>query len=365
MVATSGSFHHEPQPTNCSLSTFHYPLSTFHFPLFTFHFSLSTIHPHLGTDLDRAARLLQQGALVAIPTETVYGLAANAFAPRAVQKIFEAKNRPQFNPLIVHTHDLAAVAPALGPLPPLVASLAAQFWPGPLTLLLPRTARIPDLVTAGHPRVAIRIPAHPLTLALLRRLDFPLAAPSANPFGYISPTTAAHVAAQLGDRVSYILDGGPAQVGIESTILGLEPDGRLRLYRRGGLALEAIEALAGPILPPATGGDSPQASGMLKSHYAPDTPLILGDLVALAARYPQARLGVLAFQRNPFPNPPAHLELLSPRGDLGEAARHLFAALRRLDQAGVDYILAEPVPAHGLGPAINDRLQKAEAERKG
>lgn len=317
----------------------------------------------IGTDLSRAAQLLRQGELVAIPTETVYGLAANAYSPEAVIKIFAAKNRPQFNPLIVHTDALSKVAPALGALPPLAHRLAAAFWPGPLTLLLPRTAKIPDLVTANHPRVAIRIPSHPLTRSLLRALSFPLAAPSANPFGYISPTTAQHVADQLGARVSYILDGGPAQVGIESTILGLEADGSLRLYRQGGLALEDIEAVVGPVAP-IDPGDTPQASGMLKSHYAPDRPLILGQVQALAQQYPAARLGVLAFRQNPLPQTPAHLEILSPAGDIDQAARQLFAALRRLDQAAIDYILAEPVPDHGLGRAINDRLRRAEAERK-
>jgi L-threonylcarbamoyladenylate synthase len=318
----------------------------------------------IGTDLIHAAEVLRQGELVAIPTETVYGLAANAYAPEAVIKIFEAKNRPQFNPLIVHTNALSKVASALQKLPPLAHRLAEAFWPGPLTLLLPRTAQIPDLVTANHPRVAIRIPDHPFTLALLEELDFPLAAPSANPFGYISPTTAQHVADQLGAQVGYILDGGAAQVGIESTILGVEADGSLQLYRQGGLALEAIEEVVGPVAPMAQQG-TPQASGMLKSHYAPDRPLILGQIAALAQRYPEARLGILAFQRNPLPEPPAHLEILSPTGDLSQAAQQLFAALRRLDQAPVDYILAEPVPDHGLGRAINDRLQRAEAERKG
>lgn len=317
----------------------------------------------IGTDLTHAAQLLRRGELVAIPTETVYGLAANAYASGAVIKIFEAKNRPQFNPLIVHTDALSQVAPALGELPPLAHRLAEAFWPGPLTLLLPRTAQIPDLVTANHPRVALRIPDHPLTLALLRELAFPLAAPSANPFGYISPTTAQHVADQLGDRVGYILDGGPTKVGIESTILGVETDGSLRLYRQGGLALEDIEAVVGPVAP-IDPGNTPQASGMLKSHYAPDRPLILGSVEVLAQRFAGARLGVLAFQQNPLPETPAHLEVLSPSGDLSEAARQLFAALRRLDQAPVDYILAESVPDHGLGRAINDRLRRAEAERK-
>ena len=318
----------------------------------------------IGTDIHQAAALLRDDHLVAIPTETVYGLAGNALSPEAVLGIFRAKNRPRFNPLIVHTDRLEKLRPALQALPPLAEELAAQFWPGPLTLLLPRTAAIPDLVTAGHPRVAVRIPDHPLAQALLAELDFPLAAPSANPFGYISPTTAQHVAAQLGERVAYILDGGPTRVGIESTIVGFEPDGSLRLYRVGGTPVEDLERLTGPLERAGQGRENPQASGMLKSHYAPDTPLVLGDIEALAGRYAGQRLGLLTWQRG-YPELHAQqVEVLSPQGDLGQAAQRLFAALRQLDASGVEVILAERVPERGLGRAINDRLQRAEAERK-
>ncbi|RMG70137.1 MAG: L-threonylcarbamoyladenylate synthase, partial [Bacteroidetes bacterium] len=239
--------------------------------------------------------------------------------------------------------------------------LAKACWPGPLTLLLPRTERIPDLVTAGKPRVAIRIPRHPLTLALLQQLDFPLAAPSANPFGYISPTEAAHVAAQLGNRIPYILDGGAAGIGVESTIVGMdEREGQVEVFRLGGMALEDIEALVGPVSLRKGHTEDPTASGMLKSHYAPGTRLQIGNPAALLPGLAGQRVGVLAFRQAPA-LPVAMIEVLSPRGDLGEAAQRLFGAMRRLDAARLDHIIAEPVPDHGLGRAINDRLQRASA----
>jgi len=319
----------------------------------------------IGIDIEEAAIQLASGRLVAIPTETVYGLAANAYNADAVLGIFEAKNRPQFNPLIVHTDRLEKVMPALGEIPRLAHKLAKRFWPGPLTLLLPRNEIIPDLVTAGNDRVAVRIPSHPMTLELLSQLDFPLAAPSANPFGYISPTTAEHVAAQLGQKVAYILDGGATTIGIESTIIGFEPNGKTRMYRSGGLPAEEIEQLTGPLLPPVTAENNPQTSGMLKSHYAPHTPLILGDIEALAPQYANRDMGLLTF-KDTYPKVSARkVEVLSPAGDLREAAQRLFAALRRLDASGLQVILAEPVLDEGLGRAINDRLTRAEADRKG
>ena len=315
----------------------------------------------IGTDLDFAIEVLSGGGLVAIPTETVYGLAANAFSPEAVIKIFQAKNRPTFNPLIVHSDSWGKIIPELKEMPPLVEELVERFWPGPLTLLLPKGPRIPDLVTAGNPRVAIRIPSHPLTRNLLSALPFPLAAPSANPFGYISPTTAQHVADQLGDKVDYILDGGPAQVGLESTILGYEGEKGWHYFRKGGVSLDEIEAITGPLRAASKGKQNPQSSGMLKSHYAPHTPLITGDLDSLISQHAEKRLGVIVFQRAPGPAVDK-TAILSSKGDLMEAARN--AVMHEMDQAGLDLILAEPVPAHGLGLAINDRLQRAEAERK-
>ncbi len=314
----------------------------------------------IGKDLERAIALLQQEEVVAIPTETVYGLAGNAFSPRAVSTIFAVKERPSFDPLIVHTNDFERAASFTAEIPALAWRLAQHFMPGPLTLLLPKTENIPDIVTAGLPQVAVRVPSHPLAQALLSLLDFPLAAPSANPFGYISPTTAEHVEQQLGSRIPYILDGGPCQVGLESTIVGFE-DSQAVVYRQGGLALEALEKIAGPLLVRPHSTSNPLAPGMLKSHYAPRAPLILGHLEELRERYQGKNIGIIAF-RQALPQIPAeHQLILSPSGDQAEAARNLFAGMRLLDSLGLDLILAELVPEEGLGRAINDRLRRAAA----
>ncbi len=226
----------------------------------------------IGTDVAAAKALLEAGNVVGIPTETVYGLAGNALDPDAVLTIFRVKNRPSFDPLIVHTDAISKLDHFVTHIPEPVRRLAEAFWPGPLTLLFPKRDLIPDLVTAGLPAVAIRIPRHPLTLSLLRSLDFPLAAPSANPFGYISPTTAQHVADQLGNQVPYILDGGSADIGLESTIIGVE-NNQLTVFRLGGMALEQIEAVAGPVAVRTHSTSNPAAPGMLSSHYAPRKPL--------------------------------------------------------------------------------------------
>ena len=312
----------------------------------------------IGTDLHEAACLLQGGSLVAIPTETVYGLAANAFDEAAVLRIFAAKDRPSFDPLIVHIGRPEDIHRVARELPLHAEALMAAFWPGPLTLLLPKRAEVPDLVTSGLDTVGVRMPAHPMTLELLRTLPFPLAAPSANPFGYVSPTTAQHVADQLGARVPYILDGGPCAVGVESTIIGWV-DGRWLLYRPGGIATEAIEHITGP-LTLAARKDLPAAPGMLDSHYAPRKPLYRGDVEALIKRFAGRSVGVISFQREYL----AHrCEMLSEQGDLAEAARHLFAVLREMDDSECSVIVAEEFPEEGLGRAINDRLRRASAGR--
>lgn len=310
----------------------------------------------IGTDAHEAATLLRAGEVVAIPTETVYGLAANAFDEAAVLKVFEAKQRPSFDPLIVHVGSREDALRAAKELPIGAEALMHAFWPGPLTLVLPKRAEVPDLVTSGLQAVGVRMPAHPIALELLRQLDFPLAAPSANPFGYISPTTAQHVADQLGGRIPFILDGGACAVGVESTIVGWE-GGRWVLYRPGGVALEAIEQVIGRVYP-SMKQVLPVAPGMLESHYAPRKPLRIGDVESLMRHFAGQRLGVISF-RNAYP---AHRnEVLSPHGDLGEAARHLFAALRNLDAGDCEVILAERFPEEGLGRAINDRLRRASA----
>jgi L-threonylcarbamoyladenylate synthase len=317
----------------------------------------------IGSDIAYAAALLEAGEVVAIPTETVYGLAANAFDPQAIAKIYEIKRRPRFNPLILHTDRRERVERWTGPWPAGAMAFAERFWPGPLTLLLPRGPEIPDLATAGQPRVAFRVPALVPTQELLRRLPFPLAAPSANPSGYVSPTSAAHVAAQLGEQIPYILDFGPASLGLESSIVGFGEDGLAELYRPGGLAVEAIEAICGPLRRVQSEGRGGAAPGMLSSHYAPGPQVLLGNIAQRLAELPAEQVGILSFSTD-YPEIPARRKwLLSPSGDLAEAAQRLFAGLRHLDQPGIAYILAEEVPDSGLGLAINDRLRRAAAER--
>ncbi len=316
----------------------------------------------IGTDVLEAARLLRAGELVAIPTETVYGLAANALDPAACLAIFERKERPAFDPLIVHVRSLEqAGALVVRELPAPAAALARAFWPGPLTLVLPKRAGVPDLVTSGLDTVAVRQPAHPLAQQLLDALPFPLAAPSANRFGAVSPTTAQHVVDQLGERVPYVLDGGPCRVGVESTIVGWDGAQGV-LLRPGGVPLEELERVVGELRLPAdvADGAAPAAPGMLAAHYAPRTPLVLGDLDALLAAHAGRRVGVLAFRA---PRAAPYVRVLSANGDLAEAARRLFAALRELDGCGAELLLAEPVPDEGLGRAINDRLRRASAAR--
>jgi L-threonylcarbamoyladenylate synthase len=311
----------------------------------------------IGYNIQEAAAALRAGMLVGIPTETVYGLAANALDERAVAGIFEAKKRPSFDPLIVHLASFEQAAAYCHHIPDLAYQLAEQFCPGPLTFILPKTERISDLVSSGHPTVGIRIPNHPLTLALLQALDFPLAAPSANPFGYVSPTTAAHVQQQLGAEVAYILDGGPCTVGLESTILDLSgPDPKV--LRLGGLPLESIEAVLKRKLSTQTSSSNPKAPGMLVKHYAPHVSMVWQQQYH-APLLPAYRVAWLRFSAMIPEIPAAQQFVLSPQGDLREAASRLFALLRELDQHDFDLIVAEPVPDVGLGRAINDRLQRA------
>ncbi len=317
----------------------------------------------VGTDIPQAASYLKQGQLVAIPTETVYGLAGNALDVKAVSSIFETKNRPSFDPLILHVASLEQVNSFVSSFPEKLKRLAEAFWPGPLTVLLPRNASVPDLVTSGLDRVAVRVPNHPLTLSLLAQLNFPLAAPSANPFGYISPTQAAHVDAQLGAQIPYILDGGACAVGLESTIVGMEGE-QVVIYRLGGLDLSKIEAVVGSVTVQAHSSSNPSAPGQLASHYAPRKPFLVGDLNLLVPRLIQEgkAFGVLSFSTH-FPTLPTDRQfVLSPSQDLQEAAQRLFMGMRLLDESDADLILAEFVPEVGLGRAINDRLKRAAAQ---
>jgi L-threonylcarbamoyladenylate synthase len=318
----------------------------------------------IGTDVDQAVALLEAEEVVAIPTETVYGLAGNAFSVKAVSGIFEAKNRPSFDPLIVHVADKNSIKEVVQNIPKELDTLSRHFMPGPLTLLLPKNEKISDLVTAGSPLVAIRIPQHPLAKALLQRLSFPLCAPSANPFGYISPTHAEHVEAQLGEKIPYILDGGACEVGVESTIVGME-EGKVTIFRKGGIPVEVLEALIGPVQVKTHSSSNPKAPGMLKSHYAPQKPFVIGDIPLLLQKYNQTtsekekKVGVLSFKQTYSNISAAYQRTLSPMGDLREAAQNLFAAMRYLDEIDVDVIIAELLPEEGLGRAMNDRLKRA------
>ncbi len=316
----------------------------------------------IGLDIDTAAKLLKQEQVVAIPTETVYGLAGNALSARAVAQIYTVKNRPSFNPLIIHSSALERLMPYLKDVPPVAHQLAQRFWPGSLTLLLKKSERVPDVITAGSARVAVRVPRHLLAQQLLSVLDFPLAAPSANPSGYVSPTTAAHVAEQLGGEIPYILDGGPCAVGVESTIVGFE-DGRVVVYRWGGVTQEELQQCTGAAISVVfhAAGAATQAPGMLASHYAPRLPVVIGVLADLMKHYSTKRVGLLTF-RDTYPSVDVqHQVALSPSGDLGEAAQRVFAALRYLEKLPITHILAEAVPDRGIGKAINDRLRRAAA----
>ena len=313
-----------------------------------------------------AVACLRAGDPVALPTETVYGLAANALRPEAVLKIFEAKERPFFDPLICHLPDrdwlerMTAIPEESGAL---VETLISSFWPGPLTLVLPRRDIVPDIVTAGLPTVAVRMSAHPVFRAVCAAFGSPLAAPSANRFGRISPTAAEHVRTELNGRIPLILDGGPTEHGLESTIVKVEGGG-VHLLRAGPITEEQLLDHSMFVMHPVS-VERPDAPGQLKSHYAPHTTLRLfevGTHFRAFADGPQQKIGCLAFSS---PSPRGEFiaeEILSPTGDLREAAATLFAKLRRLDEAGLDLIVAEPVPEHGLGIAIMDRLRKAAAE---
>ncbi len=320
----------------------------------------------IGKSIERAVELLLAEETVAIPTETVYGLAGLAESKVAAGRIFEAKNRPFFDPLITHFHSFRAIEEFVEGIMPEHRLLAEAFMPGPLTLLVKKPDIIPDLVTAGTDMLAVRVPAHPITAELLKKLGRPLAAPSANPFGYISPTRPQHVLAQLGGKIPYILDGGPSKVGIESTIVSVE-DGVCIIYRYGGLDIEDIRK----VLPNHTFITAKHAAktlpGTLAKHYSPNRPLVLAPsrigLEEMGPKHPEALIIVF---KTPIPNfDLTRQRVLSSEGSLAEAASNLFATLHEADaMEGVELIIAEPAPGEGIGLAINDRLQRAAAKGK-
>jgi L-threonylcarbamoyladenylate synthase len=325
-------------------------------------------------DLERAARAICDGLLVAIPTETVYGLGANAWDTRALARVFEAKNRPSFDPLIVHIAEPEDAALVADLSVPHARLLMEHFWPGPLTLVVPKLDRVPDLATSGLPSVAVRCPANLVAREIIRRAGVPVAAPSANPFGYLSPTQAGHVAAQLGDRIDFIVDGGRCTVGVESTVLDLCSDPPL-ILRPGGLPLEFIAEVVPGVQVFDRATTSPRAPGQLPSHYAPSSPLHLVSQHSLVTCLAQAgrlrdssvRTAALCFGRDSAAQaracPGFGLVIdLSPGSDPVEAAAVLFERLHELDLAGWDEIWAERLPDEGIGRAVNDRLFKASVK---
>lgn len=313
----------------------------------------------MTTALETAKKYLEQGDVVAVPTETVYGLAANAFDEVAVGKIFQIKGRPLFNPLIVHIKSIDDLSTIAQNIPEVALELASHFWPGPLTLVLEKKSNIPDIVTASKSTVGVRVPSHPLVLELLNAIDFPLAAPSANPFGYISPTTAAHVQTQLGNKIPYILDGGNCENGIESTILGFENNKPI-LYRVGAISKEIIEAKIGAIGEKTTSKALPEAPGMLSKHYSPKTKFIVSATIQNDIdRSFDKKIGLLLLKPNKK-WASINSQILSDTGDLAEAAHNLYAAMHELDNQNLDCIIAEYMPKTGLGISINDRLIRAQ-----
>ncbi|MFN6380633.1 MAG: L-threonylcarbamoyladenylate synthase [Flavobacteriales bacterium] len=306
-----------------------------------------------GTDITKASELLKEGKIVGIPTETVYGLAADALNAAAVVSIFEAKQRPSFDPLIVHIGAVSQLKQLVGDVSPLQQKLIDKFWPGPLTIIFDKNEIIPDIVTSGLKTVGIRMPQHPITLKLLRDFDLCLAAPSANPFGYISPTSADHVIKQLGDKVEYVLDGGPSEIGLESTIVRCD-NHQITVLRLGGLSIDALSDFGVPVVVSDHSSSSPQAPGMLTNHYSPRKKTSYLHSASEIAE----NTAVLYFSKE---SQRAVDRTLSKSGDLREAARNLFKYLRELDELEITEIFVEKAPDNGLGKAINDRLKRATA----
>ena len=312
----------------------------------------------ISKDIQKAVQLLTENQLVAIPTETVYGLAGNIFSEKAIKSIFSTKQRPFFNPLIVHISSVKSLNNLVTHVPEKAKLLAAAFWPGSMTLVLKKSKTIPDIITAGKDTVAVRVPNHPITLALLKKLPFPLAAPSANPFRSISPTKPAHVENYFRNSIKMVLDGGSCANGIESTIIGFENEEPV-IYRLGALPLEEIEAVVGKISIKNKKEEKPDAPGMLARHYAPKTSTFLvDDVAAEIEKNTGKKMGVLVFKSS-LNNENITEIILSKNGSLQEAASRLYSAMHDLDSKNLDLIIAERFSEFGLGKSINDRLQRA------
>lgn len=306
-----------------------------------------------------AADIIKKGGIVSFPTETVYGLGADALNPSAVAGIFEAKKRPFFDPLIIHIADKESLERISAKIDPMTVRLIEKFWPGPLTVVLEKNMNIPDIVTSGLNTAAVRMPSHPVALSLIKAAGTPVAAPSANRFGCLSPTRAEHVDNQLGSSVDLILDGGPCTIGIESTIVKISDSG-LYLLRPGGIAIEEIEECAGEKMFLQESGENPEAPGQLPWHYSPEKKVVISETPPINHK----KSGYLFFKHIPEDYPRDKSFVLSSKGDLREAAANLFAHLHRLDSMEIDIIYAQPVPRINLGAAIMDRLEKASKKNQ-
>jgi L-threonylcarbamoyladenylate synthase len=313
----------------------------------------------ISKDINLAVQYLNQNGIIGFPTETVYGLAGNAYETEAIHKIFNVKKRPTFNPLIVHIKGIEYLEHVGQDIPPMAYVLANSFWPGPLTLILKKQPQIPDLVTANQDTVAVRVPNHPVALKLLKHLDFPLVAPSANPFTSISPTSAQHVENYFGNQINMVLDGGECEAGIESTIIGFD-NNKVIVYRLGALALEEIEKVSGSVVLLNKKEKQPMAPGMLLKHYAPKTDFILTqNLHEELGRYSNKKIGLILFDSYLPHFDSIYQIVLSEESDLKVAASNLYNTMHQLDNLNLDIIIAERLPEYGLGVSINDRLERA------
>ncbi len=312
-----------------------------------------------GKDINYAAEIIKQNQVVGIPTETVYGLAANAYEADAIIKIYELKQRPHFNPLIVHIPDISFLQQITMHQPEVLLKLAEQFWPGPLTIIFNKKEVIPSLVTAGKKTVAVRIPSHPITLNLLKLLQLPLAAPSANIYGSISPTSAKHVIKNFGNKIQYVLDGGNCEIGIESTIIMLNDDEKFCILRHGGISEEQIKKVTGYTPDTFINPEKSISPGLSKSHYAPSIPLFIGSINELLKKHHEEKIAVIGFGKKYGDIRIIYQADLSSVSNLNEAAKNLFSTLQQADNSGADVILASLVTDAGIGKAINDRLQRA------
>ena len=317
----------------------------------------------VGKSIYESVKNLIKGEIVCIPTETVYGLGVNALDQKAVDKVFKLKKRPYFDPLICHTNSIEKVKMFVKNFPRKAEILAKKFWPGPLTILLEKKKIVPDITTSKLKKVGFRIPDNKLTLSILEKIDFPIAAPSANPFGYISPTLPKHILDMFKNDISYVLDDGGCNIGIESTIVGFE-DKKTLVYRVGGITIEKLENVIGEVEIFKKNIKLPISSGMLKNHYSPKKDLIVGEIESLIKKYINKKIGILSFNKYYKGIDLKNQIILSKNLNLEQASRNLYKSLHLLDNMNIDIILTSLLPNHGIGKSINDRIIKASKKNE-